>query len=411
MADNWEGWSPKAGATSQSTVIRLISSSGTGVTGKVASNLTASYLRQGGTRTAITLSDLAAVNSAYSSGGVKEIDATNFPGLYRLDLPDAAIATGVEWVVIGVTCSGAIDYMTLMVLKTTVVADVAAAVWAVATRTLTAISDSSGVTTLLSRIVGTLASGTHNPQSGDAYAVVNNGSYGNSALKSLIDALPTAAAIATAVWAAGTRTLTSISSLAASIASAVLDASAAAYNTANTIGGKINAAGAAADPLENDVPGSYASGTAGYVLGHLSDSGVTVISVLDGDDLTIRRGDTVTVNYTELGNLSARAALYFTLKQNLQGADSDARIQVTEAGGLVVLNGSSSGLTTSDASLTVTNAMTGAVTLVLKPNLTKQLSVMDGLRWDVQMVASDGAVTTLTEGDAEIVADVTRAVA
>lgn len=50
-----------------------------------------------------------------------------------------------------------------------------------------------------------------------------------------------------------------------------------------------------------------------------------------------------------------------------------------------------------------------AVTLVLKPNLTKQLAAMDGLRYDVQMVAS-GAVTTLTEGDAEVVADVTRAV-
>lgn len=245
---------------------------------------------------------------------------------------------------------------------------------------------------------------------GDAYAVVSNGTYGNSALKTLIDALPTAAAITTAVWAAGTRTLTSISALAASIASAVLDAVAASYNTSGTIGAKINAAGAASDPLENDVPGSYVSGTAGYVLGHLSDDGVTVISVLDGDDLTIRRGDTTTVNYTELGNISTRSALYFTLKQNLQGADSDARIQVTEAGGLVVLNGSASGLTASDASLTVTNATTGAVTLVLKPNLTKQLAAMDGLRWDVQMVAS-GAVTTLTEGDAEVVADVTRAVA
>jgi hypothetical protein len=44
------------------------------------------------------------------------------------------------------------------------------AVWTVATRTLTAISDSSGVTTLLTRIVGTLASGTHNAQSGDSFA-------------------------------------------------------------------------------------------------------------------------------------------------------------------------------------------------------------------------------------------------
>ena len=36
--------------------------------------------------------------------------------------------------------------------------------------------------TLLSRIVGTLAIGTHNPQSGDAYAIVNNGTYGNAKL-------------------------------------------------------------------------------------------------------------------------------------------------------------------------------------------------------------------------------------
>ena len=46
----------------------------------------------------------------------------------------------------------------------------AADVWAAATRTLTSAADSAGVTTLLSRIVGTLAAGTHNAQSGDAYA-------------------------------------------------------------------------------------------------------------------------------------------------------------------------------------------------------------------------------------------------
>ena len=44
------------------------------------------------------------------------------------------------------------------------------AVWSTATRTLTAISDSAGITTLLSRIIGTLATGTHQPQSGDSYA-------------------------------------------------------------------------------------------------------------------------------------------------------------------------------------------------------------------------------------------------
>lgn len=42
------------------------------------------------------------------------------------------------------------------------------------------------VDTIVSRIVGTIAAGTHNPQSGDAYAIVNNGTYGNSALNTAL---------------------------------------------------------------------------------------------------------------------------------------------------------------------------------------------------------------------------------
>lgn len=42
--------------------------------------------------------------------------------------------------------------------------------------------------TLLTRIVGTLAAGTHQPQGGDAHAIVSSGTHGNAALKTLIDA-------------------------------------------------------------------------------------------------------------------------------------------------------------------------------------------------------------------------------
>jgi hypothetical protein len=73
----------------------------------------------------------------------------------------------------------------------------------------------------LDRVVGTIAAGTHNPQSGDAYSIVNNGTYGNSAIKTLIDALPTASTIADAVWGAGTRTLSSFGTLVADVATAV----------------------------------------------------------------------------------------------------------------------------------------------------------------------------------------------
>src|SRR5574343_607252 len=43
------------------------------------------------------------------------------------------------------------------------------------------------VDNIVSRVVGTLAADTHNAQSGDSYAVVNSGTHGNAALKTLID--------------------------------------------------------------------------------------------------------------------------------------------------------------------------------------------------------------------------------
>lgn len=44
--------------------------------------------------TVITLATLASVTAAWASGGFIELHATNAKGLYRLDLPDAAIAAG-----------------------------------------------------------------------------------------------------------------------------------------------------------------------------------------------------------------------------------------------------------------------------------------------------------------------------
>lgn len=88
-----------AGATSQSVNVFIQDSSktnGAGLTGLVfnSSGLIAYYTFAGANAgsAAITLATLAAVNSAYSSGGFKEIDATNMPGVYRLDLPNAALA-------------------------------------------------------------------------------------------------------------------------------------------------------------------------------------------------------------------------------------------------------------------------------------------------------------------------------
>lgn len=91
-----------AGTTSKSIDIFIQDSSsttGAGLTGLVfnSGSLTAYYHRPGGSATVITLATLAAITSAWSSGGFKEVDATNMPGMYRLDIPDAVLAASAAW--------------------------------------------------------------------------------------------------------------------------------------------------------------------------------------------------------------------------------------------------------------------------------------------------------------------------
>ena len=83
------------GSTSQSIELYL------GATGLTASTtgLSARYNR---TRTASVDIPLVArtIAQAWTAGGFAEVDATNMPGVYRLDLPDAALAAGADDVTI-----------------------------------------------------------------------------------------------------------------------------------------------------------------------------------------------------------------------------------------------------------------------------------------------------------------------
>ena len=83
------------GSTSQSIELYL------GATGLTASTsgLSARYNR---TRTASVPIPLVArtIAQAWTAGGFAEVDATNMPGVYRLDIPDAALAAGADDVTI-----------------------------------------------------------------------------------------------------------------------------------------------------------------------------------------------------------------------------------------------------------------------------------------------------------------------
>lgn len=101
----------KGGATSQTVnlfIRDLSDNNGTGKTGLAwnTASLTAYYIRPGAAAAAITLATQTAAG-AWSSGGFVEIDATNTIGMYRLDVPDAAIAAGVSHV--DVVLQGATD--------------------------------------------------------------------------------------------------------------------------------------------------------------------------------------------------------------------------------------------------------------------------------------------------------------
>lgn len=92
------------GATSKTVMAYIQDDSdndGTGKTGLAynTGSLTAYYVRPGGSATVITLATQT-VTGAWSSGGFVEVDATNMPGVYRLDVPDAVLATGVDRVYI-----------------------------------------------------------------------------------------------------------------------------------------------------------------------------------------------------------------------------------------------------------------------------------------------------------------------
>lgn len=93
----------KQGTTSKIVYIFIQDSSvttGAGLTGLAfnTSNLVAYYVQPGGSATAITLATQT-ITGAYSSGGFVEVSSSNMPGVYRLDIPNAAL-TGATSVLV-----------------------------------------------------------------------------------------------------------------------------------------------------------------------------------------------------------------------------------------------------------------------------------------------------------------------
>ena len=92
------------GSTNVTTYFALrLAADGTAATGLTITGFDLQYVRSGVAPVAkVDATALAATDSAYAANKAIEIDATDQPGLYRVDWPDAAFVAGVREVILSV---------------------------------------------------------------------------------------------------------------------------------------------------------------------------------------------------------------------------------------------------------------------------------------------------------------------
>ena len=92
-------------------VLRL-TSDGTAATGLTITDIDLQYVRSGAApSTKVDATALAATDSTHADNKAIEIDATNQPGLYRVDQPDAAFVAGVREVILSVKTTTAFGHL------------------------------------------------------------------------------------------------------------------------------------------------------------------------------------------------------------------------------------------------------------------------------------------------------------
>lgn len=166
-------------------------------------------------------------------------------------------------------------------------------------------------------------------------------------------------------------------------AQAVLNATAASYDTAGTIGEQINNAGSAGDPWSTAVPGSYPAGTAGYDQGLLpginarTASGTLVIT--DGFSST---GALHIVRYaTYSADINTLLLLTVSVPTDPTGSDVTWTFNFGSGRpsypGAVVSYNSSAG--TAIFSLALTSTETGDCPIVVNPARYALSAVLDGV--------------------------------
>jgi hypothetical protein len=294
----------KTGSTSRLEHVFILDSAstvGAGKTGLTNASVTMYYFRPADTTaTSVTLS--AGTLGTWSSGGFKEVDATNMPGVYEVGMPNAVFAATFNHSIVMIKGTGvapvvleynlvSYDPLDTVRLGLTALPNVAQGTsGAISTGnasgqvTVATNNDKTGYSltqtfptnfsSLAITAGGAVTAGTVSDKTGysltqtfptnfsslaiTAGGAVTAGTVSDKTGYSLATAPPTAAQISTQVWTEpipGTF-------------------------AAGSAGAKLNSASSAGDPWATALPGSYAAGTAGNILGNRLDAAISTRSTL-----------------------------------------------------------------------------------------------------------------------------------
>lgn len=301
-------------STDVTTYFKLkLSATNLEATGLTITDLDLQYTRSGATPAAkVDATTLGAANSAHTDNAAFEIDATDQPGVYRVDWPDAAFAAGVKEVIctvkhascftedLRVTIDAPVNVTSMAsgVLTATAIAsdaitaakiaadfgtEVGTAVWASTSRTLSANTNlndptaaaiatavwqdaTAGDFTVASSIGKSLYTGNIVPGAAGGHFIAGTNAATTVNITGTITTVTnlTNLPAITANWltAAGTA-----ADFGAEVADAVWDEAIAGHAGAGSTGLALSAAGSAGDPWSTALPGAYGSGTAGKIIG------------------------------------------------------------------------------------------------------------------------------------------------
>lgn len=294
-------------------IIDSLSSTGLGKTGLVynTSGLTCYYVRNAAAASVVNLITQTSTGS-WVSGGFSEIDQTNMPGIYRVDLPDAVFASGSDKAIVMIkgaanTIPVTLEYqLTAADPNNFTTASIASSTWTFASRTVTG----GAVTSVVNNVDITTTS-----MSGIANSVWTNPSRsitsnldknGYTVIAGVVTSVPiqetSYVGIATSVWQFGIRTITggTLTTNNDKTGYVLSQAFPANFSSLSITGGKVSIVQSDLDYITSHIPEvnytNIASANWNYLMSGIATSGTFGYQIKVFLDATVSSRSTLTSN-------------------------------------------------------------------------------------------------------------------